>query len=111
MMPGMMGARMMDSMQAQMRSMDAMSPERLKTMVPMHRQMVANMLAQMNQEMRSMNMTASPAWSALVDSVRSDLIHMPEMSGTELRSLISAHHGRVTRLMQMHQQMIGGMKR
>src|SRR5438552_9029702 len=44
MMPGMMGARMMDSMQAQMRSMDAMSPERLKTMVPMHRQMVANML-------------------------------------------------------------------
>ena len=106
-MQGMIGTGMLDSVQAHMRMMDGMSADQMKATLPTHRQMVANMLAQMNQQMRSMSMPADPAWTATVDSIRKDLVRMPEMSGAELKALVPAHHARVTRLMQMHRQMMG----
>lgn len=107
---GMMGAGMMDSMHVHMRMMDTMSADQTKAMLPMHRQMVANMLSRMNSEMRSMNMPADQAWSATVDSLRQDLVRMPGMSGSELKAIMPAHHARLTRLMQMHRDMMGRMK-
>ena len=110
-MPGMQGMTggMMDSMQTHMRMMDSMSADRMKGMLPAHRQMVANMLAQMNQEMRGMNMPADAAWTATVDSIRQDLVRMPEMSAAELKAAMPGHHARVTRLGQMHQAMMQRM--
>lgn len=108
-MQGMMSAAMADSMQAEMKKMAAMTPDQMAAMLPMHRQMVGNMLAQMSSDMRSMNMPADAAWTALTDSVRQDLIRLPDMSKTELKQAIPAHHARVTRLMQMHKDMMAKM--
>jgi hypothetical protein len=107
---GMMGTGMMDSMQTHMRMMDTVSADHMKTMLPMHRQMVANMLSRMSTEMRSMSMPADPAWSATADSLRQDLAHMPEMSAAELKATMPAHHARMTRLMQMHRDMMARTK-
>ena len=107
---GMMGAGMMDSMQTHMRVMDTVSPDRLKAMLPMHRQMTANMLTRMSADMRGMNMPADAAWSATADSLRQDLAHMPDMSAAELKNMMPAHHARMTRLMQMHRDMMAKMK-
>lgn len=113
-MPGMqamMGSRMMDSMQTHMRSMEGMSPAQMKTMIPMHRQMVANMLSSFDDSMQRMNMPSDAAWIALRDSIRQDLIHMPDLSASQLRTFMPQHQGRMTRLMQMHEKMIAGMKK
>ena len=110
-MAGMMGAGMlMDSMQTHMRMMDTVSPDQMKAMLPMHRQMTANMLTRMSADMRSMNMPADAAWSATADSLRQDLTHMPDMSAAELKTMMPAHHARMTRLMQMHRDMMAKMK-
>ena len=109
-MSGMTSGTMMDSMAAHMRTMDTTSASSVQTMMPMHRQMAANLIAQMNNEMRSMNMTADARWTALTDSVRQDLVRMPEMTAQQLRTFMSGHHGRLTRLMQGHRDMMKGMK-
>jgi hypothetical protein len=109
-MSGMMGTATMDSMEAHLRMMDTMRAEQFTVMLPAHRRMVANMLSRMNQEMRSMNMAANQAWTSTVDSLRQDLVRMPEMSGTELREMMPAHHARMTRLMQMHRDMMGRVR-
>lgn len=112
-MPGMAGSAssgMMDSMETHMRAMTTAGTDQLKAMVPEHRQMVANMISQMNQEMRSMSMPATAAWTATMDSVRQDLIHLPDMSATDLKVMMPAHHARITRLLQMHRDMMGKMK-
>lgn len=105
-MPGMMNQATVDSMTAHMRTMDAASAASLQTMLPMHRQMVANMLSQMSSDMRSMNMTGDAKWTALADSVRQDLVRLPEMTAQQLKQNLTAHHGRVTRLMQSHMAMM-----
>lgn len=113
-MPGMAGAAsgkgMMDSMETHMRTMTTASTGQLKTLLPMHRQMVANMISQMNQEMRTMNMPATPAWTATMDSVRQDLIHQPDMSAGDLAASLPSHHARITRLLGMHRDMMAKMK-
>lgn len=109
-MHGMMSAGMMDSTHTHMHMMDTMSADHMKAMLPMHRQMVANMLSRMNQDMRSMNMPGDQAWNATADSLRQDLTRMPELSGQELKAMMPAHHARMTRLMQMHRDMMGRMK-
>ena len=106
-MQGMMSPAMADSMQAEMKTMAAMTPDQMAAMLPMHRQMVGNMLSQMSRDMRFMNMPADAAWTALTDSVRQDLIRLPDMSKAELKRAIPAHHARVMRLIQMHKDMMG----
>jgi len=114
-MPGMQNGQMgtmtgtMDSMQTHMRMMDSMGAG-MKSMVPAHRQMVANMLSQLNGEMRKMNMTPDVKWTALTDSIRQDLVRIPDMTGSELRSFMPQHGARVMRLMEMHRAMMSGMK-
>jgi len=104
------GMTMMADMQTQMDAMMKASPEQMKAMLPMHRQMAANMLAQMNTKMRTMNMPADVAWTATVDSVRQDLVRLPEQSARQLKDAVPAHHARMMRLMQMHGAMMKGMK-
>jgi hypothetical protein len=106
-MGGMQGGDMMTRMQQHLRLMTGASGDSLEAMLPAHRQMVASMLAQMNQQMRSMNMTVDPHWTALADSLRQDLVRMPEMSPAELKAFMPAHQARSTRLMAMHQAMMG----
>lgn len=109
--PGaMMGPGMMDSMQAHMRIMDGMTAQQFKAMLPAHREMAAKMLSQFDADMRRMNMQPDAAWKALADSLRQDLIRMPEINGSELRTAMEAHQARMMRLMKMHQTMMGGMK-
>jgi hypothetical protein len=105
----MMDTAMMDSMQAHMRMMDTMTADQVKAMLPMRRQMAANMLSQMNADMRSMNMTPDQAWNATADSLRQDLARMPDMSAQELKAMMPAHRARMTRLMQMHRNMMARM--
>ncbi len=105
-----MGGMTMADMQKQMDAMMKASPEQMKAMLPMHRQMAANMLAQMNTQMRTMNMPANAAWTATVDSVRQDLVRLPEQSAQQLKDAVPAHHARMMRLMQMHDAMMKGMK-
>ena len=102
---------MMDSMTAHMRAMDAASSASLQTMVPMHRQMAANMVSQMNSEMRGMNMQGDTRWTALMDSVRQDLARLPDVPAAQLKTFMTAHHGRLSRLMQSHRDMMTSMKR
>jgi hypothetical protein len=109
-MHGMTGTAMMDSMQTHMRMMDTMGADQMTAMLPMHRQMVANMLSRMNAEMRSMNMQADQTWNAAADSLRQDLVRMPGMSAPELKAMMPAHHARMTRLMQMHRDMMARMR-
>ena len=108
-MNGMMGG-MMDSMQTHMRMMEGVSADQMKAMLPAHRQMVANMLSQLNGQMRTMKMSPDAKWTALTDSVRQDLVRMPDMAASDLRSFMPAHGVRVMRLMAMHREMMGGMK-
>lgn len=108
--PGMMGAGMMDSMQTHMRMMDTMSADQIKAMLPVHRTMATNMLTQMTSDMRSMNMTADAAWIATIDSLRQDLTRMGDMSGPALKAMMPAHQAGLRRLMEMHQNMMKGMR-
>ncbi len=70
-----------------MNTMEGLTGDSLKAMMPMHRQMAANMLAQMSREMQSMNMTGDSSWTATTDSVRADLARMPEMSAAGLKAI------------------------
>jgi PBP1b-binding outer membrane lipoprotein LpoB len=106
---GMMGG-MMGQMMGHMQMMRGAGADSMQAMLPMHRQMVANMLAQMNREMREMNMTTDARWDATVDSLRNDLTRMPEMSGSELQTMMPAHHDRMMRLMEMHRTMMSDME-
>jgi hypothetical protein len=106
-MPGMgaMERRMMDSMQTHMRAMEGMTPDRMKAMIPLHRQMVASMVSAFDDSMRQMNMPADAAWTALRDSISQDVTHMPDLSPSQLRTLMPQHHHRLSRFMKMHEDM------
>lgn len=114
-MPGMagmsstMGSAMMDSMQAHMLMMTSMTADQIAATLPTHRRMVANMLSQMTTDMRSMNMPADAAWTATIDSVRQDLIRLPEMTRPEVKQAMPAHLSRVSRVMQIHKDMMAKM--
>jgi Cu(I)/Ag(I) efflux system membrane protein CusA/SilA len=108
-MQGMDGMGGMQAMQDHLQAMHAAGPDSLRAMLPEHRQMTANMIARFNREMQGMNMASDAAWTATVDSLRDDLVRMPEMSGAELKAFIPAHGARVSRLMEMHRAMMGGM--
>lgn len=106
-----MGAsqNMMQEMQSHMQMMEGAQGDSLRNMAVMHRQMAANMLSQMNRDMEQMNMGADVKWNALADSVRQDLTRMPEWSMQEIHATMSAHMGRMRRLMGMHSAMMKNM--
>ncbi len=98
-------------MQAHLQMLQRASGDSLQKMLPTHRQMVANMLSRMAAEMRQMNMPGDATWNGTIDSLRQDLVRMPELKGSELRAVMPAHVGRVTRLSEMHQRMMQTMRR
>src|SRR5207247_10609397 len=100
-MGGMMSAGRMDTMRTHIGMMEGMTGDRMKAMLPAHRQMVANMLSRMNGDMRQMGMQSDAKWTALADSVRRDLVRMPDMSAAALRSSMRANGERVRRLLQI----------
>lgn len=102
---------MMDSMTVHMSAMETANAAALQSMVPMHRQMAANMVAQINTEMGSMKMPADQRFTALMDSVRQDLTRLPDVSSAQLKAFMTDHHGRLSRLMQSHRDMMTSMKR
>lgn len=111
-MPGMMDSSMTgmsSEMHTHMMAMTGAAADSMKRMVPMHRQLVANMIAKMNGEMRDMKMASNTEWSATVDSLRKDLVRLRELGNTELTAMMPAHMARVTRLSEMHQQMMGSI--
>jgi hypothetical protein len=61
--------------------------------------------------MPGMNMPSDAAWVALRDSIRQDLIHMPDLNASQLRTIMPQHRERVMRLMQMHEGMMSSMKK
>ena len=71
-----------------------MSGDSVRSMLPMHRQMMANMIAHMNRETSDMNMPVDAAWNALIDSLHADLATMPDRDSAELRALMPEHHRR-----------------
>lgn len=105
-----MGGGMMEQMQAHMQAMEGESAEQFKANLPQHRQMVANMIAQMNREMRDMNMSSDQEWNVTIDAVREDLKRLPEMSASELQTVMPEHRQRVMRLIEMHRGMMSEMK-
>ena len=104
------GDDMTAQMQQHMTMMQNVDADSLAAMLPAHRQMTGNMIAQMNQQMQSMNMTADAAWTAVMDSIRDDLTRMTELSSTELKPFMAEHHRRMTRLMEMHTNMMKNMR-
>jgi len=107
----MMWSRMIDSMQTHMRAMEGMTSDRMKAVIPMHRQMVANMLTMFDDSMQNMNMPSDAAWIALRDSIRQDLVRMPELGANQLKEFMRPHQTRLMRLMNMHEIMAGNMKK
>jgi len=102
----MVGSAMMDSMQADMRMMTRMTADQMGATLPRHSQMVANMLSQMTAETRSMNTPADAARTATIDSVRQDLIRLSVMTKPELKLAMPAHLARVSRVMQIHKDLM-----
>lgn len=100
----------MDSLRTHMREMSAMDGDAMMRMMPMHREMATGVLQRMTTERQSMNMSNDAKWSALADSVRQDLAGMSAMSASSLKTGMPAHQGRMTRLMQSHQDMKGSMR-
>lgn len=94
-------------MQSHMRMMQGAAADSMKAMLPMHRQMLGSMLAQFDRDMSGMNMGSDNSWKALTDSVRQDNTRLANLSASELRTFMPAHHARVTKLIDMHHSMMG----
>jgi hypothetical protein len=107
---GLASTQLMTVMDAQIGTMRNATPDSMKAMLPMYRQMLANMIAQIDREMRDMNMTGDAAWNATLDSLRQDLRVMPDLSAQALRDLMPAHSLRVRRVIDTHRSMMGSMR-
>jgi hypothetical protein len=94
---------MIEAMRTHMRTMQAVSADSIRAGMPMHREMMTSMLAEMTKDMSEMKMPANARWSALMDSVRQDMSNMLGMDANAMAAAMSAHHQRLTRLMDMHQ--------
>jgi UDP-N-acetylglucosamine transferase subunit ALG13 len=109
-MPSVEAGGMMDQMRQHLQLMAGLRGDSLQVLLPDHRQRVADMLAQMNREMSDMSMTGDTAWNALADSLRDDLARVSDMTAPKLQAFMNEHAARVTRMMQMHRRMMGGMR-
>lgn len=104
-MAGMMSDSMMTAMHSHMQMMDTVSAAPLQSMFAIHQQMLSDMMSRMTDDMRAMNMSGDAAWTATTDSLRQDLTQMQGMTPEAMKQAISAHHGRVMRMMDMYRRM------
>ena len=98
---------MMTGMRTHMDSMMRLPPARMQAMMAVHDRMMAQTMDRMGADMRGMNMAGDREWSALGDSVRQDLAALPQLEGTALTARMRAHSDRVSRLIGMHERMMG----
>jgi hypothetical protein len=103
----MRGMLMMAGMRAHMDSMMRMSPQQMQAMMTAHQERMSRMMDGMGADMRSMRMSGSPHWNALTDSVKRDLAELSNLAGQALSARMRAHRERVSRLMAMHEKMMG----
>lgn len=101
---------MMADMQRHMSMMQGISADSMRSMLPMHRQMLGNMLASFDRDMRQMNMTPDASWNALTDSLRQDNTRLADMNASQLGTFMPQHRARVTRMIEMHRTMMANMK-
>jgi hypothetical protein len=101
------GMAMMPAMRRHMDSMAAVPPERIQGMMATHQERASAMLDAMGADMRRMNMVTDPAWEALTDSVKRDLADLPGLSGKAASDRMREHRGRMIRLMNAHEKMMG----
>jgi hypothetical protein len=87
-------------------AMERASADSVAAMLAMHRQMLDSMISRFDREMRSMNMPADASWQATIDSLRQDNTRMQQMSASQLKAAVPAHHGRIMRLMASHRSMM-----
>ncbi len=105
-MAGMTNAGGWNSMETSLGAMDNMSAAQLEAAFPANRQAAGEMLSRMGADVQGMHMSPSASWSATTDSIRQDLSHMAGLTGAQMKAAMPAYHGRMTRLMDMHRQMM-----
>lgn len=101
---------MMAEMQRHMGMMAGIGADSLRSMMPMHREMLGNMLSRFDRDMRQMSMSPDASWNALADSLRQDNARLADMSGTQLSTFMLQHRARVTRMIALHRTMMANMK-
>ncbi|MEO5816359.1 MAG: hypothetical protein ABIT20_13875 [Gemmatimonadaceae bacterium] len=105
-MAGMTGAGASDSMETRLRTMDMMSAAQIEAAFPAHSQAAGGMLSRMSADVQGMKMSPNMNWGAATDSIRRDLAHMAGLTGAQMNAAMPAYHARMTRLMDMHRQMM-----
>ena len=103
---GMAGKDLIPVMQHHLDSLGAMSPAQMAEAMTAHQDLASRLMDGMGADMRSMSMPPDSAWTALSDSVRRDLADLPALSGDVLKNRVTAHIGRMRRLMAMHETMV-----
>lgn len=83
-----------------------MSAAQLATAFPAHSHAAQDMLSAMNAEVDGTHMSSNASWSAMSDSIRQDLSHMAGMTGAQMHAAMPGYHARMTKLMEMHGQMM-----
>jgi hypothetical protein len=101
---------MMPAVRAYLDSVARAEPDELVEMAGGHAARMEELLAAMDQDMQAMNMTADAAWQALADSARADLAATTGLGGEQLMLRMRAHAGRMRRLLDMHERMMGHMQ-
>lgn len=109
-MAGMTSAGALDSMETRLRTMDVMSAAQIQAALPAHSRVAGDMLSRMSADVQAMHMSPNTSWSATTDSIRQDLSHMAGLTGAPMKAAMPAYHARMTRLMDMHRQMMAKTK-
>lgn len=99
-----------DSMRAHLDSVARLEPNRLVFARAAHDSLARRALDRMSGEMGAMDMAAGDAWRALSDSVRRDLTALPTLEGEPFVLRMRANAGRLRRLIELHERMMGDMR-
>lgn len=103
---GMAGVHMLPRMRAHLDSLGAMQPAQMLAAMTAHQDIASRMMDAMGADMRGMSMIPDAAWTALGDSVRQDLAELPGLTGAALKARMTAHIGRMQRMMGLHEGMM-----
>jgi hypothetical protein len=107
-MPGMVmrSDSLMPMMRADLDSLARIPSQFAVGMLQAHEAMASQMLDAMGTDMTMMNMRPDSTWTTLTDSVNRDLADLPSLSGRALETRLTAHVGRMRRLLDMHRAMM-----
>jgi predicted outer membrane protein len=97
---------LMPMMRTDLDSLSRTPSQFAKGMLQAHEAMASQMLDAMGTDMTMMNMRPDSTWTTLTDSVNRDLADLPSLSGRALETRLTAHVGRMRRLLDMHRAMM-----